>query len=142
MSAFLLPKAHYDALVQAAVQYGLCRLDDADDLGRTLVRETYVSLAARYGDPIPETIDYRFEGVEAPLDPYVLVAAARSYRYQSCEHRGYVDSDAETLVDLLLTALAVDLRENYDEPTAGWGDFIGDAETGWVIDDLNEAVAR
>ena len=142
MSVFLLPKAHYDALVQAAVQYGLCRLDDADDLGRSLLRENYLSLAARYGDPVPETIDYRFEGVEAPLDPYVLVAAARSYRYQSCEHAGFADSDAETLVELLLTALAVDLRENYDEPTAGSAHFIGNAETGWVIDELVEAVAR
>lgn len=109
MSAWLVEKGHIDVLVQAAFVEGLLPhyAEDANALGKLLWRENHLSLNARYGDPVPDEIDYTFEGVEAPLDDTHLSAAVHCYDYQTCEHgEAYTQSAAFRLCEQLLECIA------------------------------------
>ena len=125
MSAWLVSDGHIDTLVQASVVAGQTPIAEATELGVALLRENYLSLAARYGDPVPETISYSFLGVEAPLDPRIVRGAIASWQYQSCEHEAFVESAAFQLM--------AELAEALEDGT----EFDG---RGWSIESIVEAV--
>ena len=85
-------------------------------------------------------IEYTFEGIEAPLDPYALLLEIACYRYQSCEHPQWTDSASadhcSRLREAAMHGLTVADVENgkaypagYDE--APWGIYrLADALSG------------
>ena len=99
MSAWLVTEGHIDVIVQGAIQLDLTNAEDATETGRTLLLENYRSLAARYGDSIPEDIGYHFrglpEGVE--VDPAAVLQAVQCYAYQASEHIEWGESAANDL---------------------------------------------
>lgn len=141
MSAFLLPKPHYDALIQASITYGLLRFENADAMGVLLLRNNHRALHERYGDPVPEVIDYQFSGIEAPLDPAVILAAARSYVYQ-CAESDVLHRLAEAAIAPLEDTCRLAIVEVLGDARGFDPQFIGDAERGWCITDLCDAVFR
>lgn len=132
MSAWLVTKAHIDAIVQTAIVEGLATMEGADDLGAALWLENHRSLHARYGDPIPEKIDYTYEGIESPLDPVKVYTLLRCYDYQTCEHDAWHDSTnpMATLVDTLASTFLDRLGGDTEIISRG----------PWGINDLREAV--
>lgn len=112
MSAFLVQKAHIDGLILAASRVRRdCPLarsfrthNDADEIGRMLWRENLLSVEARYphrADPLEhDTIAaYRapiFTLAKMPgaLNVVAAIKAVQCFEYQSCEHDGWIASDA------------------------------------------------
>jgi len=143
MSAWLVSKSHIDMIVQAAMVEGLAD-GNADELGRMLWRENHLSLAARYGDPVPDPVEYTFAGVEAPLDDFVVYRNLGCYSYQSCEHDGWNDSEACQLIQALETTLELRHAGQGVDFTRDGGPYatIGGRRLPWGIDDLMQAVAR
>lgn len=133
MSAWIVNKAHVDMLVQVAIMEGLVKAEDATTTGRMLWLENHRSIEARYGDPVPEAkiAEYLFEGIEAPLDDRIVHLNVGCYRYQTCEHEGWLDSEAHRLCEALEVALEVRLGP---DPNTG--------HTPWGISSLDQAVAR
>lgn len=136
MSAWIVSRAHIDVLVQ-----GLCEGEhvthiDPDEVGRTLWRECLASVAARYpndGDgQRPGPIDFK----DADVDTYTyrrparkielpgLLAAVGCYQYQSSEHSGWDDSDANrwtaTLQDALEANPAVSAQRTHNDYPWGY----------------------
>lgn len=129
MSAWLLAKGHVDAIVQASIVTGQIQMSEADDLGAALFTENYLSLNARYGDQIPDKINYTFSGIEAPLDPHIIRAAIASWDYQSCEHGdAFYNSD----IYKKMMELSDLLNDGSD----------ADYNRGWCIEDIDEAVLK
>lgn len=102
MSAWLVTDRHIDLLVTAMIALDLIEPSDADRVGDVLWAENVKSLRWIYTDPgrhqpLPAPGSYRF--VPAPDEnlPSVYVAAT-SYRYQSCEHPTFPDSEAARLI--------------------------------------------
>lgn len=106
MSAWVVTPAHIDVLVKGMIEKKVIAAEDADECGRDLYAECVKSVSYRYPDDsfdeLPGLIEkipvaeYRY--VE-PSDKLVLTdqhyrAAARCYRYQSCEHPGWESSAA------------------------------------------------
>lgn len=141
MSAWIVSKAHIDALVQASIENGLIPLDRecADLLGVLLWEENRYSVAVRYpGDadgewpgPIGLTIaeihGYRFEGVEAPMDSSIILTLADCWEYQCAEFRGWDERPGAERVRRLRAAIGDGVQASKD--VRHWG-----------IDDIREAV--
>jgi hypothetical protein len=97
MSAWIVSNDHLDLLLTAALAWDLINPAAADDTGRTLWRENLASVAYRYpadrdgerpgpADFRDRDVDtYRFQRYPGRVDPEVVVAAASSLAYQSCE---------------------------------------------------------
>lgn len=140
MSAWIVAKPHIDALVQSLVVAGLVPLDQATETGQMLWKENHRSVNYRYGER-RRTPSYTFTGIEAPLDPVVMVKQCGCYSYQTCEHPGWDKSKAKRLID----ALAVHLRATVDPPlryVPDWGyedQRYDDAP--WGIDRIEQAIA-
>jgi len=114
MSAFVVSRPHIAALVEALYRYevypdGL----DATALGQLLWEENITSVLARYRDctrddmPGPCEEDFVFVWVPNPArsafvrQPWNVLGLVRCYEYQSCEHDGWLASDACQLLDAL-----------------------------------------
>lgn len=170
MSAFLVDKAHIDALVAAGLraqrdgQYGELplswtaprrrearRLDhlSADGVGRMLWRENVRSLMARYPGHADEWADamraadaYVFPGEDRVerLDLAGELKAIDCLEYQSCEHRGWRTSEARAFCDALRRRL-VALLPGYDAAEWGVRDLVPHAcEAGREPHDLKQVV--
>jgi len=147
MSAFVVDKAHIDALVAAGLRAqdgeyaelpltwsvprrrAPARLDylSADAVGRMLWRENVRSVAARYpndavvwANAMREADAYTFPGTTVVRAPGLAAAlkAIDCLEYQSCEHRGWKTSEAKRFCEALRARL-VALLPGYRE--AAWG---------------------
>lgn len=111
MSAFTCSDTHLTALAAYAVRHGLSspvRGDGPDSTAglvaavfRELERQNLASMAARYRDygaQVPGgTLDERAMVTEYPL--ITIIKACHCYAYQACEHRGWPESHARTIVE-------------------------------------------
>ena len=132
MSAYIVPKAHIDALVRLSLEGPsdrgpkypgdgwLFSVNDPDALGNALVKENVESVHYRYPDtvddpastpgPIEHYYDqpYHYEPGRrlTTIEAFVAIAG---YRYQACEHPGWGSSWAhevcEGLTSTLITCL-------------------------------------
>ena len=148
MSAFVPDKLHYDLIVKTIIDgprdwYEVCdygwnpRLDlygvnNADELGELLLRETVKSVSYRYdGDEemIPDWArePYRFEDHDFQLNCIEFLKALNCYEYQSCEHPEWKSSEAMNLISRLWSNVAsciIDtvFYEEYEEAPWVWED--------------------
>lgn len=129
MSAWIVSKRHIDYIVTAAIQAELISMSP-DETGRMLWRECLASVAYRYpgdtgsGDR-PGPVDFRDSDVdtytwtETPvLTGGALAKTLGCYRYQSCEHPGWEDSEAAALIEKLNAP--VDGADYPDSVPWGW----------------------
>lgn len=116
MSAYIVSKKHIDLIVKAVTEGTRDGIvppsdQDPDALGQLLVTECVASVSYRYPDD-----DVQAGELPGPCDPYYLLpytyadplyrptaaelySAIRAYSYQSCEHPGWEDSDANTVCE-------------------------------------------
>jgi hypothetical protein len=147
MSAYIVNKAHIDALVllgqrgpsDRAPQYPgdgwygpyTYRDKTLDEIGTDLVCENVRSINARYPDTIddpehmPGPIEHYWEPtytfnpkVKHPTTIEGLKLIA-CYEYQACEHAGWATSDAHDYCQSLRSALVSELP-GYDAAPWGW----------------------
>lgn len=115
MSAFIVPKAHIDALVfvaqhgpkNDASRMGWYPIRFDGDIGAAMIAENVTSVRTRYGS----------RAGEVPEKPYVLepvrhlstveaLKAINCYVYQSCEHEGWKASPVRDWCENLAGSLA------------------------------------
>lgn len=138
MSAWIVSKGHVDCLVQSLAMEGIISFNEADAVGQDLWRENHRSINYRY-DERRRTPKYAFEGVEAPLDPAVVLKQVVCYDYQSCERPDWKRSRASKRITQLQEVLLARLGHSeesqfYDNPrwhSAPWG-----------IESITEAIAH
>ena len=87
--------------------------DNADEVGAMLWMENVKSVRHRYpadnGNSLPGPADftpgmadaYTFEPLAVPLTPEELLKAIQGFRYQSCEHPTWEQSEAATFIRAL-----------------------------------------
>lgn len=92
MSAWIVEKGLIDCLVQSLAVEGIIAWEEADKIGQAFWHENHLSIEARYGDE-PNTPEYHFTGVEAPLDDAIVWKQLNCYEYQTCEISDWHDSD-------------------------------------------------
>lgn len=121
MSAWLCSDQHFAFVARAAVLMKVTN-KEAEDLARLFSYENHRSLAARYGDPMPDdfavdmTIDPEVAGqVE---NPAYVVKQAVCLDYQACEHREWRDSDAAGILDALRYACGNNPAPDVDDVEA------------------------
>jgi hypothetical protein len=136
MSAWIVSKAHIDALVHALGRREMLP-DHPDLVGRMLWRENVKSIHARYPDTelndanYPGPIDFKAATVDAyafttpPVDwnPSQLLHHIGCYDYQSCEHEEWESSASYALMRDLAAALEREGgdRDKVDRDTTPWG---------------------
>jgi hypothetical protein len=117
--------------VQSLFVAGLIEPDQTNQIGAELWLENHRSLNDRYGDPVPEKLEYTFTGIEAPLDPAVVLKQVDCYNYQSCEGEArWLNSAALELMELLHEKLIA--QDGVDRRVDGL----------WGIDRLEQAVLQ
>lgn len=85
MSAWVVSKAHIDALVNAAAQFGvITNSREAHAAGRLLWAENVRSVNHRYYED-SEPPEYTIETTEAVFHAAAVVRVLDCYEYQSCE---------------------------------------------------------
>ncbi|MEU7480496.1 hypothetical protein AB0A63_31275 [Lentzea sp. NPDC042327] len=108
MSAWIVSSGHIDVLVHALAQYEVVAPDLGAEgfraLGQKLWQENHTSVNYRYSE-LTESPRYQLRTTEATLDPIVVLKAAACFDYQSCEHPGWPDSEANKLMEALHTAV-------------------------------------
>jgi hypothetical protein len=141
VSAWIVSDRHIDVLVRALGRRELVSGPyGPTQVGRVLWRENVKSIHAGYPDTEENDDNYpgTFEGWSADevdryeyqvpadetQDPGRLLVTLDSYRYQSCEHRGWKQSTAYAWVQALQAALeaegAVELPSGSPEGSAAW----------------------
>ena len=143
MSAWIVSRAHIDALVNAALPSGgnelvyyhegdLHHVEDADkhNIGQMLIDECVKSVSYRYPDDdvkageLPGPTDayyltpYQFRYPGAQLPAVWILSAINCYRYQSGEHPEWDGSEAAALVAAIEQRMIRKLP-GYDD--APWG---------------------
>src|SRR5580692_11408341 len=128
MSAWVVSRLHIDYIVAAAIAAKKIRRTEADAIGRMLWQECLASVTYRYPNDKdgkrPGPNDFR----DRMVDEYtysktpVLAAGALKktlgcYRYQSCEHPGWVASKAHNLIESLLETVS----HAEDDELTPWG---------------------
>lgn len=104
MSAWIVSKAHIDALVSAAVENRILDAANADTIGRMLWSECHKSVNYRY-DEKTRTPKYTATLAAFFIEPHAALKLISCYRYQSCEHPGWDVSHAATWTSLLQITL-------------------------------------
>lgn len=142
MSAWIVSKGHIDCLVQSLGVARIIEFRNADEVGRLLWEENFRSVDYRYNEhnehnERPEPA-YTFEGVETPLDAWVVYKQLECYDYQSCEHPEWLDSEAYRLYGLLKAHLLGQLGCRNEE--AAMRDPRWNAGP-WGIENIREAIA-
>lgn len=109
MSAWIVSKAHIDALVTGLVRSEIAAPTGLtpDQLGQTLWEENYTSIRARYGD---EDSAPPYTHTVLDLPPVVLLKQVHCYDYQSCEHGGWETSEAHAWITALDELLSRSVR--------------------------------
>lgn len=132
MSAFLVSKAHIDAIVTVWISFGydggnrLDRKAAADKVGAMLWSANLANTNALYPrdvDPVLDSIvtGYRFEAVPLPapaLVPVRLLKLLACYAYQCCDRDAWTGSEAERFVESLRSE-AIHRLPGYD--ACPWG---------------------
>lgn len=147
MSAWMVSKAHIDALVNSAVEHGITTVAEVHETGRMLWRENRRSVNYRYQER-GRTPQYRFTGTEMPLHPVVILKLLHCFEYQSCERPDWEKSQAYRWVARLEATLQADERVDMTPLPDRWGD--GRTEPAylrsslysaapWGINELSEA---
>ncbi len=145
MSAWIVEKGHIDCLVQAMIAEDIVTMDRATDVGRVLWHENHLSIEARYGDE-PNTPEYTFRGIEAPLDDLIVWRQLACYSYQTCEHARW--GDPSTPARSFHDALEMVYKLRYDCESSHELERRTAAEQGvrldlpWGITDIEEAIKR
>jgi hypothetical protein len=135
VSAWIVSRAHIDVLVQGLAESEHVTDLDPDDVGRALWRENLASVAYRYPDDTgdgdrpgylqrdEEVEEYIYRRPARKIDPSGLLYAIGCYDYQSCEHPGWVTSDAYRWVSTLADALrqSPGINESPKFGTYPWG---------------------
>lgn len=142
MSAWVVSKAHIHYLVKAMEKYGVITEDvDKTGVGKVLLGECRKSVGYRYDEPedstgLPgygEDATYEYEEPHFnDMRPGVAIYEAGCYRYQSCEHHTYDESEAARLIDALVEAANAKLPEEYRGDNYHGADGVEDAP--WGID--------
>ncbi len=125
MSCYVVSREHIDHIVTGLIRAELVAMTP-DEIGRMLWRENLISVACRYPDDEdgerPGPVDFRDSDVltytyteRTELDAKTLKTTLASYRYQSCEHRGWDGSDAQVVTAKLEAGLG-DVQKGPD----GW----------------------
>lgn len=132
MSAWIVSKTHIDYIVTESIRRELIGASQADATGQMLWRENCRSIDARYpywredlgerpGYPVSDAAVDGYLWRETPLlSDEALVTTLGCYRYQSCEHDEWKQSEAYRLVERLVTTLPQGWDTPYDEETP-WG---------------------
>ncbi len=119
MSAWIVSKAHIDALVTALVAAKLVKPALVNSTGAMLWAENYKSVNARYGerDSAPE-----YTYASRPTNAGELYQAIHCYKYQSCEHRDWDGSRSHRLMQSLEDTINV-LAPGFEilKAAAPWG---------------------
>jgi hypothetical protein len=153
MSAWIVSRAHIDALVLAGVQWGVIERPDPATLtetGRMLWAECLASVAYRYPEDVsgrrPGPNDFEDSDVPAYTAPSAevllsaagVVKAAACYRYQSCKHPGWEEPDnpARRYVEDLRLAVLASLSPEQVVRRHGEDVPLGYDAAPWGIDDL------
>jgi hypothetical protein len=77
-------------------------IEDWAYLGNLLWRENKKSYDSRYGGDNPiGTIEINDIKSHENLDPIQILKSIEYYEYQSCEHRGYYDSESHKIMEAL-----------------------------------------
>jgi len=143
MSAYIVDKAHINAMVQFGLIGGSCNAlswwhnDDRqylnretdDHVGQMLLDTNVQSVCYRYPDDsmasLPGRIDaewllpfkaYPILNTPTPLDIFAMVSC---YEYQSCEHPEWETSEAKVFCDAL-RARAIRRLPGYDKAIRDW----------------------
>jgi hypothetical protein len=94
MSAWVVSKAHIDALVNAAAQFGvIASKGEANAAGRLLWAENVRSVNYRY-DEESEPPEYKIQTTEAAFRAAAVLRVLDCYEYQSCECPDWEKSQA------------------------------------------------
>lgn len=139
MSAFVVSNAHINAMIDAGMLVR-CRpftwypkdktgpkqltYENASEVGQMLLDECIASVSCRYGEdgltelPGPANaewvIPYKYKRMANPPTPVEVLKLIDCYRYQSCEHPEWDDSEAHCF-SKALQARTIDLLPGYDE---------------------------
>jgi hypothetical protein len=119
MSAWIVSKAHIDAMVQGAIRLEIIPQAEADTFGAFLWKENHKSINARYGER-SKAPPYKFAPRPSDLTPGALLKTIDCYSYQSCEHYGWEGSEAHAKCETMRAALAGKASES-DYAEAPWG---------------------
>jgi hypothetical protein len=103
MSAWIVAKAHIDALLTSAIfrsgaSFTPTRIENADKIGSMLWAENHKSVNFRYKDK-QTAPPYTFKRRAVPLTPVEVLKAIDCLEYQSCEHKGWKASEAKAWLD-------------------------------------------
>lgn len=98
-------------------------LGNADEVGRMLLEENIASVCARYEDDTADQYEHllAYTYRDPVYTPTVVEAikAVKCYRYQSCEHDGWRDSQASRFHDRLLAEL-INVLPGIEEAPWSW----------------------
>jgi hypothetical protein len=143
VSAWIVSRAHIDALVLAGVQFGLATQPTPQALaavGTGLWQANHASVNHHYHQ-IHLAPAYPAPTATVVLDPVTVVKLIDCYVYQSCEHPGWQTSPAaefcRRLREILMRDLPIDTALDHRGPyPIGWQD------APWGIDHLHQAAIR
>ena len=149
MSAFVVGKAHINAMVRAGIggRYGplhwypegcdfekspTLTVETADRVGQMLLDENVKSVMARYDDcevtNLPGRtnaewlIPFEFVYTLERITAIETLSILACYEYQSCEHDGWKDSEAKCFCDALRKN-AINRLPGYDEAPWEWTEW-------------------
>lgn len=113
MSAFQVSPEHINYLAVAAHLYHVAT--DPQALAEQLAAENAKSIEHAYPHHGPcEPVPVRWSLPRRRIEPIQVIKAAECYRYQSCEHPEWAESDAARVIDHLISA-AIGKLPGYDE---------------------------
>ena len=118
MSAFLVGNKTINAIVQGAIEEGIITTQEANKVGKKLLRANLYSLKVRYGDPmtIKETVNsYSFTKNYEKTSDHQVIQACHCLDYQSCEYDSWRKSEACKIVDAVEEAKLKKLKLTVDE---------------------------
>ena len=117
MSAFIVHKAHIDALVTFANAHNLLSYQNLtpDAAGDILACQNYRSVNYRYRESHPTPVyRFRFHSLPPATELVTILKACACYDYQACETPDYERTEAARLV--------ARIRNKAIELLPGWGD--------------------
>lgn len=123
MSAWLCSDRHVATIANALITYKIVK-DDPQWVSQQLYNENVKSLVARYGDEEKKNKRTVELTIPAPTNFAQLTMAVSSYRYQTCEHKGWKTSKVKKWTDQLLQQLAFELASR---------DTDGKSDNGWSL---------
>lgn len=141
MSAFIVDHAHIDVMIDVAKQFAgapycrlrwvhanpmrMTRIDEVDEtiLGRMLLSENARSVADRYREgQHPVALTYRYRRTHRIFTPAEALKAVDCYRYQSCEHDDWKESEACAFSEALYRQIVRLAIPQCDDDPWAWTD--------------------